>query len=141
MLTPILVAPITTMASTEVPVASRGLDRGSLISADDISMRALEANRLPRGAILNKNDIVGLEALRNIRSGSPIRSQHVRIPPLTRQGQDVTLIVRHPGLELQTSGRALEDGNKGDAIKVMNDASKEVIEAVVIGAGHLIVQQ
>lgn len=138
--TAIAITPSLAMAATKVPVVTRDIDRGAIITEDDISLREMDLTRMPRGAVLSKADLVGLEALRNIRSGKPVRSDHIRVPPLARSGSDVMLIVRHPGLEVKATGRALEDGHKGDTIRVMNDASKEIVEAVVVGDSTLVIQ-
>lgn len=138
--TAIAITPSLAEAATRVPVVTRDIDRGAVITEADISLRDMDLTRMPRGTVLSKQDLVGLEALRNIRSGNPVRSTHVRTPPMARDGQDVTLILRQPGLELQATGRALEDGHKGDTIRVMNDASKEIVEAVVIDNGTLVIQ-
>ena len=138
--TAIATTPSLAMAATEVPVVTRDIDRGALITEGDISLREVELNRMPHGAMLSKNDLVGLEAIRNIRAGKPVRSSQVRVPPMARDGQDVMLIVRQPGLELKATGRALEDGHKGDTIRVMNNVSREIVQAMVIDNDTLVVQ-
>lgn len=139
--TAFVATPSLATATSQVPVVTRDIDRGAIISEADISLREMDLSRMPRGAMLDKQDLIGLEALRNIRSGKPVRSGHVRVPPLARGGQDLTILFRSPGMQLTATGRALEDGHKGDTIRVMNSASKEIIDALVTDDGTVVVQR
>lgn len=40
-------------------------------------------------------------------------------------------------LTLTTSGRALENGSKGEAIRVLNVQTKKTVEGIVVGAGRI----
>ncbi|HJS84556.1 MAG TPA: flagella basal body P-ring formation protein FlgA, partial [Acetobacteraceae bacterium] len=42
-----------------------------------------------------------------------------------------------PGISLSAEGRALENGAAGDHIRVLNPASRAVLDAVVIGEGRV----
>jgi flagella basal body P-ring formation protein FlgA len=45
------------------------------------------------------------------------------------------MILESPGLLLTAKGQALEDGAKGETIRIMNTQSNRTIEAVVTAAG------
>ncbi len=44
-----------------------------------------------------------------------------------------------PGMEIVTSGQAMEDGAKGNLIGVKNLASKKIVQAMVEDSGNVIV--
>ena len=66
-----------------------------------------------------------------------MRAQQIRRPLLVAKGDMVTIKLKRPGMELSAKGRAIEDGSKGDTIRVTNSQSKNIIETVVLGA-HLV---
>lgn len=137
-----LMAPSFGSASTlrEVPVASRDILRGHVLTLQDLKTQKMDLKRMPRGIVLEAENLLGLEAQRHIRSGKPIRHKYLRTPPHARSGEDVTIFFQQPGLQLKATGRALEDGQKGDIIRVMNDASKSVIKARITGNGEVTVR-
>ncbi|MGY9002469.1 MAG: flagellar basal body P-ring formation chaperone FlgA [Rhodospirillales bacterium] len=45
-----------------------------------------------------------------------------------------------PGMSLSAQGKALEDGAKGDTVRVHNIRSKNIVEGVVTGDGKVRVQ-
>ena len=127
--------------TVEVPVVNRAMDSGEIISAHDLSVKTIELGHLPRGAVLTMDDLVGLELLRNMRAGYPIRANQVRTPPELRRGETVMIEFQAHGLLLQAQGEAMEDGHKGQTVKVMNKASNKVVTAQVTGNGIVTVSQ
>ena len=69
-----------------------------------------------------------------------MRVQELRRPLLVAKGDMVTITLKRPGLELSAKGRAIEDGSKGDTIRVTNSQSKNVIETVALGANLVVVE-
>jgi flagella basal body P-ring formation protein FlgA len=59
----------------------------------------------------------------------------VRAPVLVTKGAAVTMVLESPGLLLTVKGQALEDGAKGETIRIMNTQSSRTVEAVVTAAG------
>ena len=127
--------------SVEVPVVKRAMESGEILSRDDLSVKTMELDHLPRGAVLTMDDLVGLELLRNMRAGYPVRSNQVRTPPELRRGETVTIDFKIPGLHLQAQGEALEDGHKGQEVRVLNKASSKIVTASVMGDGIVTVNQ
>lgn len=128
-----MTTPSLATTTVEVPVINRSIDRGEILSREDLALKTMEINRLPRGAILKIEELVGYEILRKLRPGTPIKSEQVRTPPTTRRGKKVTILFNLPGISLRASGEALEDGHMGQRIRVINKASKKAIIAEVVG--------
>jgi len=127
--------------TVEVPVVNRSMDSGEILTHDHLSVKTIELSHLPRGAVLTTEDLVGLELLRNMRAGMPVRSDQVRTPPEARRGETVLIQFSLPGIQLQAQGEAMEDGHKGQTIKVLNKASSKVITASVTEAGVVTVTE
>ena len=127
--------------TVEVPVINRTMETGEILSRKDLSVKTMELSHLPRGAVLTTEDLVGLELLRNLRAGYPVRADQVRTPPEMRRGQNVMIEFQMPGIQLVAQGEAMEDGHTGQTIKVLNKASHKVISASVVGDGKVIVTE
>ena len=119
----------------EIPVLNRAVEAGELIDAKDISIKPINASTIPTSLITSADDLVGREAVRSLRPGLPVQMHHVRIPPEARRGEEVVIRYQNNGILLEAKGRALEDGNQGDTIKVMNVASSKILAAVVLSDG------
>lgn len=127
--------------TVEVPVVNRSMDTGEILTRDHLSVKTIELSHLPRGAVLTTDGLVGLELLRNLRAGMPVRTDQVRTPPATRRGEMVLIEFSLPGIQLQAQGEAMEDGHEGQVIKVLNKASSKVITASVTGNGVVTVTE
>lgn len=118
----------------EVPVLARRVLAGDVIKENDVTYIQVPTDRLQPNIIVEGSDLIGKTSRRGLRPGVPVSTQDVRRPLLVAKGSLVTMILRQPGMELTTKGRATEDGAEGDTIHVANSHSKTVVEAVVIGA-------
>ncbi|HNX97562.1 MAG TPA: flagella basal body P-ring formation protein FlgA, partial [Candidatus Aminicenantes bacterium] len=57
-----------------------------------------------------------------------------------RRGAPVTLQAAGRGITVSLPAKALEDGRRGDRVRVLNPASQRVILAEVVGQGQLSVR-
>ena len=124
---------------TEVPVMVRRLNRGDVIQPSDVTLAKVATNQIGRDTVTDAKELVGLEATRLLTAGAPVRAQDLRPPVLVAKNSLVTIVLRAGGMELTVQGKALDEGGKGDVVKVMNTKSKRVLEAQVDGAGTVTV--
>jgi len=117
----------------ELPVPLRTVPRGRTIGADDIEWRQIRATGLPADLAELEEEVVGMAARRSLRAGRPIRTADLAAPIIVEKGSLVTMSLESPGLMLSSVGRALEDGAKGDVIRIVNTRSKLTIEGTVVG--------
>ena len=119
----------------DVPVLTRALKTGEIVSGDDVMFVRMAASRVPRGSVADADRLVGFSARRQLRAGIPLRESDVQKPLVIRKGDAVTMVFRAPGIELTSRGRAMTDGGVGDTVAVVNAQSLKQIDAVVTGAG------
>jgi flagellar basal body P-ring formation protein FlgA len=119
-----------------VPVASRILERGTILGASDIESAdpAAWSNRI---IVRRPQDIVGKELKRPLNAGEPFRSSDLKSPTLVKRGQVVTLLVSSGGLQIAASGRAMQDGSAGDYVKAQNTASRTIVEGELMANGMI----
>jgi flagella basal body P-ring formation protein FlgA len=58
---------------------------------------------------------------------------------LVAKGSTVTMTLEKPRMSLSVRGRALQDGARGDVVRVMNTNSNRIVEAVVVEPGLVVV--
>ncbi|MBF0644969.1 flagellar basal body P-ring formation chaperone FlgA [Desulfuromonas acetoxidans] len=120
------------LVKADVVVAQQSLKRGTIISAEDVSLVHLDVSRI-REPIFDLKNVVGKLVARNVRAGQPVEFKSVETPPLVHKGSFVKLVARRSGMMLTAIGIALEDGSKGEVIRVQNNRSKKVVMAQVVG--------
>lgn len=126
-------------STTRVPVLNRAVSRGEVISERDLDWVDARVDGVRRDIVTDMRQIVGQEPRTQMRAGMPIRAAELQRPVLVPRNSTVTMVVRTPFMRLTTQGRAVEEGGKGDVIRVTNVNSKRVVEAVVEGPGQVVV--
>ncbi|MBF0633405.1 MAG: flagellar basal body P-ring formation protein FlgA [Nitrospinae bacterium] len=126
--------------SVDTFVAARDLKRGMDITANDV-----RAERAPAGPwfekyAVNLEDLVGKQMDRNIKEGTPIRLDQVSRPKMVNSGDSVTIVAQKGSLKISASGKARQDGELGEWIKVSNADSSKILTAKVTGPGEVSVE-
>ncbi|MBZ4022012.1 flagella basal body P-ring formation protein FlgA [Rhodobacter sp. TJ_12] len=125
-----------TLAEAGSVVSVRTLRAQSVLSPDDL---ALIEEEVP-GALENVDQAIGLETRVTIYPGRPIRAGDLAPPALVERNQMIPIAYQRGGLSIQTEGRALDRGAIGEAIRVMNMASKTTVFATIGADGVAYVQ-
>lgn len=118
----------------EVPVLNRTLDRGMLISPSDIEVVRLNLFSQPGDVADNVKDVLGRAVKSRINAGETIRRSLIDIPPLIPQGKKIIMLYQQGPLKATATGTAMDDGLRGETIRVKNDASHRIVKAKVISA-------
>jgi flagella basal body P-ring formation protein FlgA len=123
-----------------VPVLAERKLPGEIIRDADIRIEQMRLGMLPRDAISDESQLIGLEAKRGLVAGKAIRQVDLQRPVLVNKGSLVTIVLRRGAMLLTARGKALDAGGAGDTIRVTNTASKSTVEGVVTGAGTVTVE-
>lgn len=123
---------------TEVPVLTRRFDRGDVIRLGDVVTAKVAMNLVGRDTMTDAKEMIGLEATHPLAAGTPIRNQDVRPQVLVPRNSLVTIVLHQGGMELSVQGKALDEGGRGDVVRVMNTKSKRVLEGQVDGPGTVV---
>lgn len=115
-----------------VPVAVHALERGRLISNEDVRVVRLNLAEEPKDIMLSADDVVGKRVKNAIDIGESIRARNVVIPPVIPRGKSVTILYSKGALVASATGVALEDGFEGTTLKVRNDSSHKILVAEVV---------
>lgn len=118
-------------ATITVPVLKNSMQKGQTITAADITQTELPANAVFASTLTSENELVGQEAVRPLMAGTPINKLHVRVPPLIAKNDLISIRFRQGAVELVVKGQALEDGQLGQTIKVVNPTTRATLAGVV----------
>lgn len=120
-----------------IPVPVERVGRGEILNADDLTWARLRERALPLNALDDPNAILGMAARRALTPGEPVRRGDIEAPILVERRQLVILRLETEAMVLTTQGRALEDGAKGETIRVENPQSGRIVDGTVSGPGQV----
>jgi flagella basal body P-ring formation protein FlgA len=117
------------VAVAAAPVAANEplLDEQVTVERRDVSSVADPITKL--------EDAVGQTSRRMLRAGDILRTSQLAAPVLVKRGETVAMVARRDGIEVSTSGEALDAGSRGALVRVRNGASGQVVRMRVAGAG------
>ena len=123
-----------------VPILKEQIAKGTIIKEDHISTKEMNIGRVAKTVILDKIDIIGLEATRTLRAGNPLYQGYLRVSPDIHRNQSITLSYNVDGIRLSTKGKAMEDGNIGANISIMNENSKKLLIGTVVAKNKVSIE-
>ncbi|HAX91985.1 MAG TPA: flagella basal body P-ring formation protein FlgA [Rhodospirillaceae bacterium] len=118
-----------------VPVLAKHLTAGTVVGARDLMLVSVGQEQIGIDVLTAESAIIGQELRHDHAEGQFVRTRDVAPPRLVTRGALVTLRVETPLMQITTQGRALQDGAKGDVIRVTNTQSNRVIEGVIEADG------
>lgn len=121
------------VALFEAPVPNRRIRQGEVIGASDLTWIEVKVGTIADGVIRDDEQLIGQAARRTLSPNAPIRASDLRQPTLVAKGALVSMVLEGPGIQLTAQGRALQDGTRGDVIRILNTTSNRTIEATVSG--------
>lgn len=127
-----LVLSLVSPASAQETVIAAGTIRGAtMIGPADVAVIDGETP----GALSDIYQAIGMEARINLYPGRPIRPGDLRPPAIVERNEIVSLRYNYGGLLVMTEGRALDRAAEGEALRVINLASRQTVTATATGPG------
>lgn len=116
-----------------VPVPRRDIAPGEPLSAADLETRWIKKGETRGVIIRDMRDLVGQQALRDLAAGRPVAERAVGAPRLVSRNSLVAMVFKDGPLQIRGRGRALEDGAKGEVIRVANIKTGAILMGRVVG--------
>ncbi|MBL3563429.1 flagellar basal body P-ring formation protein FlgA [Rhodovulum sulfidophilum] len=123
------------VADADILVATRSVRGQTILGPGDVAVVAGEAV----GTLVAPEEAIGQEARVNLYAGRPIRIGDVGPPAIIERNQIVTLRYQSRGLSIAADARALDRAGVGDALRVMNLASRNTVTGFVAPDGSVVV--
>ena len=125
-----------------VPVIREGLKRNQVLESSDLAWERREVTSVrgewPEQAGELPPDKYRLR--RTLRAGDILTWSDIEKLPEVLRGSTVTIVSAKGTVEVTLPGKALEDGSKGDLIRVENTQYRRILEARVSGEGVVTLQ-
>jgi len=119
----------------DVIKASGKIERGRIITARDIAPSNESGFGYRKDSIVSREDIIGKRAVRTILADQTIVAGMIDNPPPVRKGDRVIISAENTEIRITAAGEALQDGQAGDQVEVLNTQSGKRIFATVRGSG------
>ncbi|TDX24888.1 flagellar basal body P-ring formation chaperone FlgA [Rhodovulum visakhapatnamense] len=130
-----LAAGLPVPAGADILVATRSVRGQTILGPGDVAV--IEGD--VAGTLIAPEEAIGQEARVNLYAGRPIRVTDVGPPAIIERNQIVTLRFRSGGLVIAADARALDRAGVGDALRVMNLASRNTVTGFVAPDGSVVV--
>lgn len=119
-------------AMQSVPVFTKRMQRGVLVTEQDIVMKPILAMRVRNTmTLLKPEDVIGKTLKRTMIAGQPIRTNDLVEQVAVLANSEVQMLYDANGIVVTDRGIALEKGSIGDVIKVKNVKSGAILRAKV----------
>src|SRR5204863_5194018 len=116
-----------------VVVLTEDLARRSVVTEPMVRLEETWPDRKLSTLFANPKDVVGLESQVELASGAHLDQRDFKPMPMAHRNDQVSVIFVAGSLEVQTQGRAMEDGKLHQMISVRNDQTGKDFMAYLIG--------
>lgn len=99
-------------------VARNGLRPGQTIGPQDLRLKRGDLAAQPGKVLSDPSRAIGVRTSRGIAAGSPLREEHLRLPPAVESGQTVKIVGIGSGFSIGGEGRALGRAADGESVRV-----------------------
>ena len=106
-----------------------------MITKADVYLKNIEISRLNREFFTAGQKVENKRSVRRIRAGKIINAGQLQNVYLVKKGEEVLIRAQQGGFIATMKGTALENGMRGEKIKVENTSSKKKIQARVAAEG------
>ncbi|MGF7177755.1 flagellar basal body P-ring formation chaperone FlgA [Azospirillum doebereinerae] len=117
----------------QVPVLSRRVVPGDVIGPADVDWQDVRADQTSSDTAATDAQLIGMTPKRGVPTNQQVRLRDLQSPRMIDKGALVTITLATDSLSLTTQGKALQDGGRGDVIRVVNTQSNRIVEATVAG--------
>lgn len=122
-----------------VPVLKSSLKSGDIIGQTDIEYIKLPQKDVQRDFVLKAESLEGMTPRRMVMSGKPLRDLELQNPQIVNRGAQVTLVYKEGPMILSARGKSMQDGARGDLVRVINLNSNRSLEGIVSAENEITV--
>ena len=124
----------------KVLVTTDRIPMGSPVASSQVQTERRTLASLGVPPLTSLDGLADAVAVRDIPPQTVLIPAYFNVPPLVRSGSVINVSLVSGGLTILTTGQALQDGRKGQAIRVLNMSSHRDFTGVVTGQDQVTVQ-
>ena len=130
-----LYLPVKAELTRKMLLSSTTITRGEIITADKIKLVEQPIKQNNQKHFSKPVYVIGRQARTTIRPDRVINSNMLQQAYLVKKREPVLIYAQNSKLRISMQGTALKNGRHNEIIKVRNNSSKKIIEALVIERG------
>lgn len=116
-----------------IPVTNQYIKFGNLLTTNNLVLQHITLEKiLGTDYLINIDDIIGMEARRNLPCGIALRAKDLANPIVIRPKDKVTIIYSGDNLEIKILGIAIDKGGIGDNVKIKNEKTGKILHGVIL---------
>jgi flagellar basal body P-ring formation protein FlgA len=115
-------------------VTTRSLPRSADLAPGDVQLVETSLANLGAGYLNDSADIDGMVTRRPLPAGTALTPAMVKAPRLVRRGDRVTLVGGEGPIQVEMLGEAINDGARGERVRVRALNSQRIVEGWVVSA-------
>lgn len=127
--------PVSLEIFRQVLITNRPLLRGDGLQMGDVHGESRDITRLGYGYIENMQQVAGRTLARPLAAGSVLTPSALGGRDMVRAGDHVQVVAQLDGIEVRAEGVALGSGDNGARLRVRNEVSGRVVDAMVNAPG------
>ncbi len=118
-----------------VLVAIHTVKRGEHVDPTFFEMVKSDVTKLRGAYYTDHHHLENMRLARSLGAGDVLTDQHIEQIPIVKRGELIRIVARGGLVEATIDGTAMQDGGKGDLIRVKNVDSGKVVRGHVIDSG------
>jgi len=130
--------PIVVKWIKKIVISKNPIPRRTRISRSMVGLTPVDVSGLI-STFSNINDVIGMEATRNIKSEEPLLLNKLKWPNIIKRGDIVKIIFKFDGGIVESYGKAINSGRMNDRILVQNTSTKKVVQGNIINSSEIII--
>ncbi len=115
----------------KIPVLNTKLENKSVIISDNIEFAEVPKSSLHADVVQDETLLIGMILKRSMREMTPIRARDILKEQIVAKNNVVNMLYKTEFITLQVNGVAIEDGAKGDLVRVRNSTSNKIVKAKI----------
>lgn len=129
--------PLSLQLFRTVLVTNRPLQRGDGMLVTDLHGEQRDVTQLPYGVIDNLTQTSGRALARSLGAGRVLTPNDLTGRRMVLAGDRVRVVAQLDGIQVSTGGIALGGGDGGARLRVRNQSSGRIIDAMIVGPGQV----
>lgn len=122
-----------------VVVSTRPILRGEMITAQHLTVEKRDISNLREDFITEMQQIENKQAVRSLDAGTILSKRYFVEPQIIKKGEQVIISSSKADFSIRMNGIAMMDGVKGQVIRVKNQSSGRIINAIAVEPGLVVV--
>jgi flagellar basal body P-ring formation protein FlgA len=128
-------ASVVIKAYETVIVLSRPVQRGEIITRQHLASEKRDVSKLRGDFITQAEQVENKQATHSAPAGAVLGSRSFVEPQIIKRGDKIIISSMQPAFNIRMNGVAMMDGTKGQSIRIKNENSGRIINAIVIEPG------